>query len=172
MMEFILNLLIYVILYVSIFLSVCLILFGLPGTFLIAGIGFLYGYLTQFAEITATFCAFLLGAALLGEVIEFFLGAAAAKKYGGSKQSMWGAISGGFAGAIVATSFLPIIGTFIGAFIGAFLGASLFELLSTSNVDSALRVGYGAMLGAISGKLMKITLGITMAVVLIIRIHA
>jgi len=152
--------------FLGLIIGVALIPFGLPGTFVIAGLALVHGLLTGFVPLTLPFVLVLFGLAVLAEVIEFSLGAVAARKFGGSKYAMWGAIIGGFAGAIFGTGITPVIGTLLGAFLGAFAGAFLFEYFHIKDVDRALRVGFGAFLGAVSGKLMKITLAIAMVVMI------
>ncbi|MCA9740868.1 MAG: DUF456 domain-containing protein [Deferribacteres bacterium] len=152
--------------FIGLLVGIVLIPFGLPGTFLIAALALVHGLLTSFLPLTVNFVLILFGLAVLAEVIEFFLGAVAAKKFGGSKYAMWGAVIGGFVGAVFATGIMPVVGTLIGAFAGAFVGAFLFEYMHAKNVENALRVGFGAFLGAVSGKLMKITLGIAMVVMI------
>jgi uncharacterized protein YqgC (DUF456 family) len=146
--------------------GIIVIPFGLPGTFVIAGLALVHGLLTAFVPLTVAFIVILFGLAILGEVIEFSLGAVAAKKFGGSKYAMWGAIIGGILGALFATGMMPIVGTLIGAFLGAFAGAFLLEYFHIHDFDSALKAGFGAFLGAVSGKLMKITLAISMVVMI------
>ena len=102
-------------------IGIVIIPFGLPGTFVIVVDAFIFALLTDFQSITWNFLAVLLGLSLLVELIEFFLSAAAAKKYGSSKWGMWGAIIGGFFGAVWATPISPIFGTIFGAFIGTYL---------------------------------------------------
>lgn len=166
MLDSITHILTHVLFYAGLLIGVALIPFGLPGTFVIAALALVHGLLTGFLPLTLSFVLILFGLAVLAEVIEFFLGAAAAKKFGGSNQAMWGAVLGGFAGAVFASGIAPVIGTLLGAFAGAFIGAFLFEYLHLKNADNALRVGFGAFLGAVSGKLMKITLGIAMVVMI------
>lgn len=143
-------------------LSIIIIPFGLPGTFVIVGTVFLYGLITSFAVIKGSFVIVLLIIAGLGELIEFFFGAASAKKFGGSKYSMWGAIIGSFIGAIWGSGVAPIVGTLIGAFLGAFLGAAGAEFLVAKNLSKAIHVGVGAFLGTLGGKITKIIIGISM----------
>jgi len=151
--------------------GVAIIPFGIPGTFVIVANALVYAWLTDFVAISWGFLALLLGIAVLAEVVEFFLGAATAGKYGASKVGMLGAMVGGIVGAIWATPILPLIGTLIGAFAGAFAGAALFEYLATRDFDKSLRVGFGAFLGSVGGKLTKIAVAVAMAVMVGFRIY-
>lgn len=151
---------------------ICIILIpiGIPGTFLIVLNGFVYGWLTDFVEVTFGLLGVLLGVAILAEVIEFFIGAATAGKFGASKQAMIGAIVGGFVGAIWMTALMPIVGTLVGAFAGAFGGATLVEYFQTNDWSKAVNVGLGAFLGTLGGKLTKIAAGVGMVVAVAMRV--
>lgn len=67
-------------------------------------------------------------------LLEFLASALGAKKFGGSKQSMWGASLGGFIGL-----FMGVPGILLGPFIGAVLG----ELSLQRTLDQASRAGFG-----------------------------
>ncbi len=144
--------------------SVLVIPVGVPGTFIIVANALVFAWLTGFAELTWGTVGLLLLVALVVEAFEFFIGAAAAGKYGGSRRAMAGAVLGGFVGAIWATPILPLVGTLVGAFAGAFAGAAVFEYSSSKDLDKSLRVGFGAFLGAIGGKLTKVAAATAMVV--------
>lgn len=144
--------------------GIIIIPFGIPGTFVIVGNAFIYAWLTDFSEVTWKFLGILLLIAVAVEVLEFFIGAATAGKYGASKLGMVGAIVGGFLGAVWGTSIVPLVGTLLGAFLGAFAGAGLFEYLGTKDLEKSLRVGFGAFLGTVGGKLTKIAVAVAMVV--------
>lgn len=145
-------------------LAIFVIPFGLPGTFVIVGAALVYGLLTDFAAFSWKFVLVLLLISVVAEIVEFFLGAATAGKYGGSRPAMIGAIVGGFLGAIWGTPVLPPLGILLGAFVGAFLGAAALEYLTTRDVQRSVRVGYGAFLGSVGGRLTKIAAAIAMVV--------
>jgi len=151
-------------------IGIIIIPFGLPGTFVIVVDALIFAWLTNFQPITWEFLGILLGLSIIVELIEFFLSAAAAKKYGSSKWGMWGAIIGGFFGAFLATPFAPILGTIFGAFIGAFLGAFVFEYIRDSDVNRALKSGWGAFLGALTGRFLKLIVAIAMIVMIAFRV--
>lgn len=150
--------------------SIIVIPFGIPGTFVIIGNALVYGLITDFAEVTWKFLGILLIIAVVAEGIEFVLGAAAAGKYGGSKLGMTGAIVGGFFGAVWGTPIVPPIGIILGAFVGAFVGAAVFDYFQTKDLQKSLRVGYGAFLGTLGGKLTKIVAAMAMVVMIGFRI--
>ena len=104
------------------------------------------------------------------EILEAIFGALLARQYGGSKWGMLGAMVGGTAGAIIGTPLMPVVGTFAGAFMGSFLGAMTFEFVQGKDHQRAIRVGFGAFLGVISGKVTKIFVAIMMVVMIGIRL--
>ena len=157
----------YLFFWFGMLIGIFVIPIGVPGTFLIAGLAMFQGLVTGFGTLSVQFVVILFAIAISGELIEFFFGALAAKRFGGSKYAMWGAILGGFIGAVWATGILPIVGTLLGAFAGAFTGATVLEFLHSKQLEHALRVGWGAFLGTIGGKVTKITIGIAMVVMTI-----
>lgn len=150
--------------------GVVIIPFGVAGTFIIVAAALVYGLLTHFAELSIGFIAVLLSMAVGMEILEAIFGALLAKKFGGSKWGMIGAMVGGGAGAIIGTPVTPVIGTLSGGFLGSFLGAMLFEFMHEQNAHLAFQVGLGAFFGAIGGKVTKIIVAILMVVMIGIRV--
>jgi uncharacterized protein YqgC (DUF456 family) len=142
--------------------GVATIPFNIAGTFIIVADAFIYGLVTRFSEISLSFVIILLSMAIGMEILEALFGALLARKYGGSKWGMLGAMIGGTAGAIVGTPLMPVLGTLTGAFMGSFLGAMTFEFLHCKEYRRAIRVGFGAFLGVISGKVTKIFVALLM----------
>jgi uncharacterized protein len=140
-----------------------LIPFGLPGLWVIV-LGILaYGWLTDFASLSAGLIALAIGLALLGELVEAWIGFRFAQRYGGSRRAGWGALLGGLVGAVVGVP-VPILGSVIGGFVGAFAGAALFEYSRARHSETAARAGWGAVLGRAAAAAVKMALGIVMAV--------
>ena len=106
-----------------------------------------YGWLTDFRSMGAWFLILVIALALLGEVVEAWIGFRFAQRYGGSRRAGWGALIGGLIGALVGVP-LPVIGSVIGGFVGAFLGAAVFEYTRARQAEGAARAGWGAVLGA------------------------
>lgn len=143
------------------FIGLVLIPFGLPGLWLIL-LGILgYGWITEFRTITAGFLVVAIGLALVGEVLETWIGFRFAKRYGGSSRAGWGALVGGLIGAIVGVP-LPIIGSVIGGFVGAFIGAAVFEYSRARQAEGSVRAGWGAVLGRATAAAVKIAIGVAM----------
>lgn len=150
----------------GLFVGLAVIPFGIAGTFIIVVDALLFALFTNFDQITWSFLGILLGISLFVELIEFLLGAAAAKKYGSSGWGMAGSIVGGIIGAIWGTAISPILGTIFGAFIGVYLGAFLFEYLRFKDSERAKKAGWGAFLGALTGRFLKMIAAIVMIVMI------
>jgi len=141
-----------------------LVLLGLPGLWVMV-LGVVgYGWLTDFHTIGVGTIGLVLGLALLGEIVEWWLGFGLAKRYGGSRRAGWGALVGGLVGAGVGVP-IPVIGSVVGAFVGSFAGAALFEYVAAWNADAAVRAGYGALLGRAAAAAAKVALGLVIGVV-------
>ena len=145
-------------------IGLCLIPLGLPGLWvMVAGI-LAYGWLTDFRTVTVLIIAVVLAIAVLGEIIESWLGFRYAKRYGGSSRSGWGALIGGVVGAVIGVP-IAIVGSVIGAFIGSFVGAALFEYSHSRQAGVATRAGWGAVVGRAAAAAMKIALGLVIAAI-------
>ncbi|HET6578303.1 MAG TPA: DUF456 family protein [Gemmatimonadales bacterium] len=140
-----------------------LIPFGLPGLWLMVLSVLAYGWLTDFHTVTAGIIVLVVVLALVGEVIEAWLGFRFARRYGGSRRAGWGALVGGLVGAVVGVP-VPLIGSVIGGFVGAFAGAALFEYTRARQAGAAAGAGWGAVLGRAVAAAAKMALGIVIAV--------
>src|SRR6267143_736165 len=144
-------------------LGLVLVPLGLPGLWvMVAGIVG-YGWLTDFRSVGVATIAVVLGLAFLGEIIEAWLGFRFARTFGGSRRSAWGALVGGIVGAVMGVP-VPIVGSVIGAFLGSFAGAALFEYSLSRTPETAVRAGWGAVVGRAMAAAAKIALGMVIAV--------
>ncbi len=151
-----------IIVVVFMFAGLLSILIGIPGTFIILGTALIYAIFTHFQIITVKLLFGLLGIAIMGEVIEAFLGLLSARKFGASRLSLFFALVGGFAGALIGSMFLPLVGTVVGAITGAFLGTFLPELVVKKELRVSIKAGVGTFLGRTAGILTKLVLGAIM----------
>src|SRR2546427_9006715 len=107
-----------VLLMVCLLAGLVLVPLGLPGLWvMVAGVAG-YGWLTDFRAVGVTTIALVLGLALVGEIVESWLGFRLARRYGGSSRAGWGALVGGIVGGVGGVP-VPIIGRRGGGFGGA-----------------------------------------------------
>jgi uncharacterized protein YqgC (DUF456 family) len=59
---------------------------------------------------------------------------------------------------------VPIVGSVVGAFLGSFAGAALLEFSLSRTPGTAVRAGWGAVVGRATAAAAKIALGIVIAV--------
>jgi len=143
------------------FFGLALIPFGLPGNWVIAlcalaGVGLGSGWRTF---------GLVLGGAVLAEALEWAGTLLAARRTGAGRAGLWGAMAGGFVGAVLGTPVLPILGTFLGAGLGAFAGAFLGEWgVARRGGAASLKAGFGAFVGTLAGKVLKIWIGLAQAI--------
>ena len=76
-------------------------------------------------------------------ILDYVAPALGAKKYGASKRGMWGSAIG----MIIGIFFIPPWGMIVGAFVGALAG----ELASGKSGRTALRAGWGILVGNVLG---------------------
>jgi len=144
-------------------LGLALVPLGLPGLWVMVAGVVGYGWLTDFRSVGVATIAVVLGLAFLGEIVEAWLGFRFARTFGGSRRSAWGALAGGIVGAVMGVP-VPIIGSVIGAFLGSFTGAALLEFSLSRTPGTAVRAGWGAVVGRATAAAAKIALGIVIAV--------
>lgn len=98
----------------------------------------------------------LLGLGALGTfgvAVDFIAGALGAKRVGASRQAVWGATIGTFAGL-----FFGVPGLLLGPFAGALAG----ELMAGQSVLRSAHVGAGTWLGLLFGALLKLVVSFAM----------
>lgn len=141
-----------------------LLIVGLPGTWLIVVAAAVFAWISGGSAIpwSAVVIFILLSAG--AEVFEAVVGAWGARKYGGSRWAMAGAVVGGIAGAILLAGFPPVIGSIIGAFAGSFGGAFLLEYAANRDFRKARSTGKGAFYARIVAVVTKVALAIAMIV--------
>jgi len=134
----------------------------IPGTPLILIGAIVYGIATDFAVIDGWLIAILALICVGSELLEYLAAAIGARKYGASKAGVYGAIIGGLAGIFI----LGPIGILIGPIVGAVAG----ELLAGTDGAKAIRAGFGAIIGAVGGMVLKFIAGLVMIVIVLMRI--
>ena len=95
------------------------------------------------------------------QVLDYLIPAWGTKKFGGSKWGVWGSTIGLFVGLIMGP-----LGIVIGPFLGAVVGELMYfnkhpqaregQHPQQSNMNLALRAGFGSFIGLLAGTLLKI----------------
>jgi uncharacterized protein len=144
------------------------ILFGLPGTWLMVLVtAVLKWWQPDYVVVSWTLLGVAAGLAVLGEVLEFVLGAAGSRRAGGSTRAAALAIVGSLVGGILGTALpVPIVGTVIGACLGAFAGSLLGDLWAGRPLFPSFAAGWGAAVGRFWGTVSKLAIGGIIVVIL------
>ena len=144
-----------------------LLLIGFFGCIVPVLPGPIIGYCGVLALVPPEKCPSTLMVVTMGLVVaavtiaDYVVPAIGAKKFNCSR---WGT-SGCVIGTIVGLFFVPI-GILLGPFLGAFLG----ELIAMRSIGAALKGGFGAFLGFLSGVFLKILACIAMAFVYVMLV--
>lgn len=148
-----------------------LVIFQLPGTWLILAVAMLTAWWRwDLGTIGAGTLILLALLVALGEVVEFFAGAAGSRRAGGSKRGAVLAVVGGLVGAVLGSLLLPLIGTLAGACVGAGVGAALGDRWAGREWGMAMRVGRGAAVGKFWGTMAKAAIAVGMWAWLVVAV--
>lgn len=130
----------------------------LPATAIIFGGALIAALLDGFqARQDLPFLLTFLVFTILAIAVDNFAAAWGARKYGGSSQSMWGALAGGVIGGITFPPF--------GLFLGPPVGALLTELLLVHKpMPEALQSTWGTLVGLLTGMGAKLVLHVLLGI--------
>ena len=151
-MEVFAKILAIVVMLIGIAGSVMPVLPGIPLVFL-AILG--YGWYEGFNVISVHYIAIMGALTLLSVLVDYIAGVWGAKKAGSSKSGMFGAGLG-----IIVGIFFGPIGILVGPWLGAFAG----EYLVLREVNQAVSVATGTVIGIFAGIAFKVLLGIGMLI--------
>jgi len=139
-----------------------LVLFGLPGNWLMVLSTSLFAWWTWDQRVFSgwTLMAIAILAAL-GELMEFLGGLVGARKAGASWRASLAGICGALIGALAGTIMfpVPVVGTIVGACLGVGLAVWLVETSRGAHPDLSLRRAVGAGMGELIGLLSKFVVG-------------
>lgn len=138
---------------------ICMII-GVFGSFMpvipglsISWFGLLLLYFTNTIPVNYWILGITLLITLLLSILDYFIPAKGAKKFGGSSYGIWGTNIGLFIGLLAPIPFGFIIGSFLGAFIGEIL-------YDSKNHSRALKVATGSLIGFLVSSFMMFLVAI------------
>ena len=145
------------------FFWLMLVLFGLPGNWLIVISTCLFAWWRWEEGVFSIYTLIAIAVlAVLGELFEFFGDMHGARRAGASRRGSVAALVGAIGGAVIGTFTIPVpfLGTVLGACIGAGLGSWAMEVSRGRKMEESVRCGVGAGLGELLGITAKVTVGI------------
>jgi uncharacterized protein len=111
-------------------------------------IGLLFLHLTERYHFSTRFLIIWLIVTAVVTLIDYLIPVWGTKRFGGSKQGIWGSIIG----LVIGLFFFPPFGIIVGPFLGAVVG----ELTVGKDSGAALKSGFGSFVGFLAGTLMKL----------------
>lgn len=163
------HILLYLVLAAILLAGLALTLMTLPGLWLMVASAAGYALLTHFQYIGWKTLGVLLIWAAVAEVVEITSSGAGAKKAGGGRAGLWGALIGGIVGGIWLSFIpIPVISTLVGVCIGTFFGAMVGEFAFGRHIGHSAWIGLGAAKGRLVGTFVKLGFGVVMLIVTLV----
>ncbi|HEU5321458.1 MAG TPA: DUF456 domain-containing protein [Methylomirabilota bacterium] len=125
----------------------------MPGPLLILAGALLWAVVTDFATLGVGRLAVLTVLAVVSFLLSFVVGAIGARRYGGSR---WG-VAGAVVGALVGLFFGPL-----GLLVGPVAGAVIGEIAHGATLEGGIRSGFGALIGLLGGLVADLVLSLSM----------
>ena len=159
--------------WVYIAIGVILIILGLLGAFLpglpgppLSFIALILIQLTSNPPFSENFLIIMGVIMVVVSVLDYIVPVYGTKKFGGSKQGVWGSTIGLIVGVVILPLMGIVIGPFglIGIILGPFIGAYIGERISGKDSDSALKAAMGSFIGFLAGTFMKLAYSIVAGV--------
>jgi uncharacterized protein len=125
----------------------------IPGAPLVLVGALIYAFVTDFAVLGPWRLVILAVIAALAWTLGQVAGAVGARRAGGSRHAIIGALAG-----VAVGLFFPPVGLLIGPLAGAVCG----ELLRTGNLEHSVRSGVGAFVGVLAGAVAHFALALVM----------
>jgi hypothetical protein len=124
-----------------------------PGTPLILAAAVVHAVATDFTPVGAGRLVILGALAAAGAVLSYAAGAVGARRAGGSRWAVAGALAGGVVGLAAAP---------VGLLLGPIVGAVLVEIVRTRRPAESLRVGVGTAVGLLAGAVAHAAVAVVM----------
>jgi uncharacterized protein YqgC (DUF456 family) len=126
---------------------------GLPGTPLIVLGALIHGYATSWESLGLARILILVVLAAASELAGYLGAALGARRSGGSRWAVLGAV----AGLLLGLPFAPL-----GLVLGPMIGAIAAELIRTGALRDSIRTGTGAAIGVLAGTVLHVALALVM----------
>lgn len=137
---------------------------GLPGP-PVSWVGLLLAGFTPWVENTPMLLIVTAAVALVITVLDYVIPSLTTKRFGGSKYGIWGCNIG----LVISLFGLPFGPTgLLGMVFWPFLGALVGEYLKQQDLQPALKAGFGAFLGFLTGTFLKLVYCIALLIVVIV----
>ena len=150
--------------------GIVMVLFTLPGTWVIVAAALLYSLVRDFQGSSDwVVIVWLVVLALIGEIIEFVTGALGPKKAEVPTGSIVCSMIGGIIGAIIGVPVF-LIGAVLGLLIGTFIGALIYTLIKDGRVGAALRHAWAVLTSRIISIFAKTVIAVGMSIYLLIKV--
>ena len=146
--------------------------FGFPGTLVILLSTGIYCCVSGFQSIGCKAFVSLAFLSVLAESLEFYMGIAGAKRFSVTRRGLIAALTGGIVGALLMTPLLKGLGILIGAFMGGFTGLFVIEIISERSLKPSARASPRAILGGVTGVLIKGILALVMVAIVLSAIYS
>ena len=117
--------------------------------------GLLLLHFTSQAQFSVTFLVIMGTIAILASILDYLVPIFGAKRFGGSRLGVVGAV----VGLLLGILFFPPLGIIIGPFLGAIIG----ELINGEDLKKAVKSGFGSFLGFVFGTGIKLAVSFVMA---------
>ncbi len=140
--------------------GIILTILDMPGIWLIYLATVILAVVTGFEVITPLLLIILFFVSVLSTFIDNIVVALGAKKMGGSKWGMLGAILGGIIGLMV--------GNILGLFLGPLIGATIFEyMFAHKDLNQSFKAGVGSFIGVFVSIFLKTVVNVIIIVFVI-----
>ncbi len=117
--------------------------------------GLLLLHFSSLAQFSVTFLVIMGTIAILASILDYLVPILGAKRFGGSRLGVVGAV----VGLLLGIFFFPPLGIVIGPFLGAIAG----ELINGDDLNKAVKSGFGSFLGFVFGTGIKLAVSFVMA---------
>lgn len=160
----------FILFILGLLIGLVLVPLGLPGTWLIVVISFIYSLFRDFQagrnDFWVLFVVILL--AVIAELLELGIGIIGSRKFKVSNGAIVFSIIGGIVGAAIGVPVM-MIGGLIGLFIGVFAGAFAFEMFQTKDYRLAFKGAVATFFCRITALFVKTFVAFMMVIYLLTK---